>query len=402
MLRRSRFPAILDRAVRRPGGGLLALSLLVSCVSLNDRSRDERDAGKDASGGAAGSAGSAGTGNQNTGGSSGRDAGPDSGGNAGTAGTAGTGGVPFDGGIDADLGDASVPRALTLSGDLTVHDPAIIATASAFYVLSTGPGIEVRRSFNLTHWAAQGRVFAANPAWIATRVSNVRDLWAPDIARFGGLYHLYYSASTFGSRDSCIGHAVTTNLDTPAWTDRGPVVCTENSDDYNAIDPNVVIDDAGQPWLSFGSFWSGIKLIPLDQNGFRSGTSMTSIASRLPDEEAIEAPYIMRHAGYYYLFVSFDLCCRAASSTYKIFVGRSTSVTGPYMDAEGTPLLEGGGTQVLLGDTRFRGPGHNSILSWDGHDFLVYHAYDATRAGAQTLRIAEFVWQDEWPLSGGP
>jgi arabinan endo-1,5-alpha-L-arabinosidase len=396
MLRRSRFPASLDRAVRRPGGGLLALSLIVSCVSLNDRSRPERDAGKDASDGAAGSAG---TGPQNTGGSSGRDAGPDTGGDAGTT---GTGGVPFEGGIDADLGDASVPRVLTLSGDLTVHDPAIIATEAAFYVLSTGPGIDLRRSFDLTHWQYQGRVFNTNPAWIATRVTNVRDLWAPDIARFGGLYHLYYSASSFGSRDSCIGHAVTTNLDTPVWTDRGPVVCTENSDDYNAIDPNVVIDGAGQPWLSFGSFWSGIKLIPLDQNGFRSGTSMTSIASRLPDEEAIEAPYIIRHAGYYYLFVSFDLCCRATSSTYKIFVGRSASVTGPYVDADGTPLLEGGGTQVLVGDTRFRGPGHNSILSWDGHDFLVYHAYDATRRGEQTLRIAEFVWQDEWPLSGGP
>jgi arabinan endo-1,5-alpha-L-arabinosidase len=385
-------------------GAVLALSVVVSCVSLNERS--DRDPARDAGAGRGGGAGSAGVGaggNQSTGGAGGIDAGGDAGGSAGTAGAAGAGGAaPFEGGIDADLGDAAAPRELTLSGSLRVHDPAVFATDGAFYVFSTGAGIEVRRSFNLTHWDYVGPVFATNPAWIRSEVPKADHLWAPDVAQFGGQYHLYYSASSFGSRDSCIGHATTPNLDTPVWTDHGAVICTETSNDYNAIDPNVVLDDAGQAWLSFGSFWSGLKIIPLTESGARSGSTLIPIASRLPDEEAIEAPYIVRHGGYYYLFVSFDLCCRDTSSTYKIFVGRSTSVTGPYVDADGTPLLDGGGTQVLVGDSRWRGPGHNSVLSWGGHDFLVYHAYDATRRGEQTLRISEFVWQDEWPLSGGP
>ena len=402
---RHRTNSAIRADARGPIGALLALSLVVSCVSLNDRPDPKRDGGSGATGGTAGSGGSGGTGND-TGGSSGRDAGPDSAGNGGTAGSAGAAGTagaaPFEGGIDADLGDASAPRTLLLTGNLTVHDPAVFATEGAFYVFSTGAGIEVRRSFDLIHWEAQSPVFTRNPSWIATQVPLADHLWAPDVAQFGGEYHLYYSASSFGRRDSCIGHATTQNLDTPVWTDHGPVICTEESDDYNAIDPNVIVDESGQPWLSFGSFWSGIKLIPLTESGARSGTTLIPIASRRPDESAVEAPYIIRHAGYYYLFVSFDLCCRASNSTYKIMVGRSASVTGPYVDASGTALLEGGGTQVLVGDTRWRGPGHNSVLSWGGHDFLVYHAYDATRRGTQTLRISEFVWQDEWPLSGGP
>jgi arabinan endo-1,5-alpha-L-arabinosidase len=403
MLRHRNAPALRAGVWNGPGA-FLALSLVASCVSLNERSdRDpERDAGA-GRGGAAGSAGVGAAGNPGTGGSGGIDAGPEAGGSAGMSGASGTAGAaPFEGGIDAELGDAAAPRELTLSGSLRVHDPAVFATAGAFYVFSTGAGIEVRRSFNLTHWDYVGSVFATNPSWIRTAVPRADHLWAPDVAQFGGQYHLYYSASSFGSRLSCIGHATTPNLDTPVWTDHGSVICTATSDDYNAIDPNVVLDDGGQAWLSFGSFWSGIKMIPLTDSGARSGTSLISIASRLPEEEAIEAPYIVKHAGHYYLFVSFDLCCRDTSSTYKIFVGRSTAVTGPYVDANGTSLLAGGGTQVLVGDSRWRGPGHNSVLSWGGHDFLVYHAYDATRRGEQTLRIAEFVWQDEWPLSGGP
>ena len=61
---------------------------------------------------------------------------------------------------------------------------------------------------------------------------------------------------------------------------------------------------------------------------------------------------------YYYLFVSFDFCCRGISSTYKIMVGRSDKITGPYVDREGKPMMQGGGTLLLEGFERWRGPGH--------------------------------------------
>jgi arabinan endo-1,5-alpha-L-arabinosidase len=120
--------------------------------------------------------------------------------------------------------------------------------------------------------------------------------------------------------------------------------------------------------------------------------------------QAIEAPYLVQRGRYYYLFVSFDLCCRGTASTYRIMVGRSESITGPYVDAEGIPMLgDGGGQTVVLGNTRWRGPGHNAVLSDGDQQYLVYHAYDAEDRGAATLRIADLVWgQDGFPLRVGP
>jgi arabinan endo-1,5-alpha-L-arabinosidase len=361
------------------------------CVDLNERVPSGRDSGV---AGGAGTISHGGTGGVPD------DAAVEAGGSSGSGGWAGNG-LP-DASLDANLGETSAPRVLDLSGALGVHDPAIIASTRAFYIFATGQGIEVKRSTNLLQWEQLPPVFASNPSWIRSQVPNATALWAPDVSFFGNRYHLYYSASTFGSRRSCIGHATTADLDRPAWTDHGAVICSDADGDWNAIDPNSIIDEAGRAWLTFGSFWSGIKLFPLDANGARSGTDLISLASRRPESEAVEAPYIVRHGGYYYLFVSFDICCRGSNSTYNIRVGRSSTVTGPYVDATGKSLLDGGGTLVINGNTRWKGPGHNSALSWDGHDLLVYHAYDADRNGAPTLRIAEFVWQDGWPLSGGP
>ena len=128
-----------------------------------------------------------------------------------------------------------------------------------------------------------------------------------------------------------------------------------------------------------------------------------SLARRdqIPDTSgAIEAPFIIRHEDYYYLFVSFDFCCKGTLSTYRIMVGRAGQVTGPYYDQEGTEMLSGGGTLVLEGNDRWRGPGHNAVLQETGGDKLVYHAYDAQAAGIPTLRISPIVWDaDGWPTA---
>jgi arabinan endo-1,5-alpha-L-arabinosidase len=302
-----------------------------------------------------------------------------------------------------DAGEEGVPKVLALEGDLGVHDPTIIEVDGTFTIFSTGAGVRVKRSSDLLTWQDSGRVFATNPAWIAQEVPGATDLWAPDIAYYGGQYHLYYSASTFGSRNSCIGHATASDLTVLNFVDQGPVICTEQTDDYNAIDPGFIVDASGTAWLSFGSFWSGIKLVRLDAEGQRDGTEMHSLASR-DAVEAIEAPSLVRRGDYYYLFVSFDLCCRGTASTYRIMVGRSANVTGPYLDAEGKPMLAvGGGSSVVLGNQRWRGPGHNALLTVGEHQYLVYHAYDAERGGAPTLRIAELLWDSTgWPVKAGP
>jgi arabinan endo-1,5-alpha-L-arabinosidase len=281
----------------------------------------------------------------------------------------------------------------------------VYRSQDTYFLVQTGNAVYGKTSKNLTTWDPVAAALGKIPTWVSAEVSaSVTDLWAPDISYFGGVFHLYYSASTFGSNKSCIGHATRTSLSSGQWLDHGSVICSKSTDDWNAIDPNVIVDSAGVPWLVFGSFWSGIKIVKLTNTGTRADSSgPTALASRPNNGGAVEAPFIVRRCGYYYLFVSFDACCKGVDSTYNIRVGRSSEVTGPYADQSGTPMLSGGGTLVLKGDERWKGPGHNAILLDGSKTYNVYHAYDASNNGSATLRISELVWDTNgWPVSGGP
>lgn len=311
----------------------------------------------------------------------------------------------LDSGVDAVPGDAFLPAGmLQLSGDIApVHDPMIVATDTKFHLFATGQGVAVHTSDDLLHWTEQEQVFATKPSWITTtNPGNPNHLWAPHVAYFGDQYHLYYSASSFGSNTSCIGHATSPRLEPATWTDDGhAVICSGAIDNYNAIDPAVILDDTGKPWLAFGSFWGGLKMIPLASDGTRQGTDIYAIATRA--DNAIEAAFIIYRNGYYYLFESVGHCCRGVNSTYKIMVGRSTNITGPYVDRTGVPLLANGGTLLVEGDERWRGPGHNAVLMTPTGNYNIYHSYDAERDGVPTLRIATLDWAaDGWPESAGP
>jgi arabinan endo-1,5-alpha-L-arabinosidase len=314
------------------------------------------------------------------------------------------------------------PRAWVLSGDYPrVHDPCIAREGNRYYVFATGRApdggqLPIRCSADLIEWKLCGHVFDAVPGWIHEASPRTRDLWAPDISFFSGKYHLYYAYSVFGVNTSGIALATNETLD-PAdpkyhWNDEGLVLKSTESDDFNAIDPNIVLDGKGQPWMSFGSFWSGIKMRRIDAaTGKLSAkdTKLYSLAARVrpPDAEprppglpanwqAIEAPFIVHHGEFYYLFVSFDLCCRGTKSTYRIMVGRSRKPTGPYADAEAKPMLAGGGTQLLAGNERWLGPGGESILERPQGDLLVFHAYDAA-TGKPALQISDLTWEHGWP-----
>ena len=300
-----------------------------------------------------------------------------------------------------------------LEGDIRqVHDPSIIKAGDTYYLFSTRAGIAIRCSKDLVHWRLCGDVFAHLPEWAVKDVPGLRGLWAPDVSYFNGQYHLYYSVSTFGSNRSSIGLATNQTLDPASdkyrWVDRGKVIGSNVSDDWNAIDPNVLFDEQDQPWLAFGSFWSGIKLRKLDRATGQLATddqTLYSLASRPRSKElpgAIEAPTIIRKNNYYYLFVSFDFCCRGKDSTYNIRVGRARRVTGPYIDRSGKPMIEGGGTLVIAGAGRWAGPGHCAFLQEKDGDRLVYHAYDTEWHGVSTLRISSIRWDaDGWPTIAG-
>jgi arabinan endo-1,5-alpha-L-arabinosidase len=172
-----------------------------------------------------------------------------------------------------------------------------------------------------------------------------------------------------------------------------------------------VVEDAKNVWLCWGSFWGGIKMRRIDPDtGKLSATDDTlySLCSRPrtnshqtpPVEGAVEAPFIVRHGDYWYLFASYDFCCRGVKSTYNVVVGRSDKITGPYVDRKGKPMTEGGGTLVIEATTpNWRGPGHEAVLQDKSGDYLVFHAYHG-QTGRPELKISTMVWEDGWPRVG--
>ena len=292
-----------------------------------------------------------------------------------------------------------------------VHDPVIAKDQGFYYLLATGPGVPMWRSPDLKHWTRIGRVFEENvPAWAQQEIVGSRGLWAPDIAFWNGRYHLYYSVSTFGKNRSLIGLATNATLDPNApnyrWVDEGKVVESFPENNYNAIDANFVQVAPNRIALSFGSFWSGLKLVELDTKTAKPApdAKVLSIASR-PAPGAIEAPFIVRSGDYFYQFVSFDKCCAGVQSTYNVRVGRARQIEGPYLDRDGKSMLDGGGTVLLEGqpDKNLFGPGHCSVLRDGERDYLVHHFYDGAANGVPTLQIRPLTWSAEgWPLVGDP
>lgn len=312
--------------------------------------------------------------------------------------------------------------------EVVAHDPVMIEEDGVYYLFTTGPGVSVWSSNDMENWSMLEPVFEPLPEWAHEKVSGFNGhMWAPDISYHDGTYYLYYSVSAFGKNDSCIGLATNKTLDPEskdfAWKDHGVVVRSEPGlQDWNAIDPNLIFDEDGVPFLSFGSFWSGLKLARLTEDLDRLAEpdeEPMPIASRVqvpvegakPGEyslragnTAIEGPFIYRKNGYFYLFASTDYCCRGKDSTYKMVFGRAKQIEGPYLDRDGVKMLEGGGTLLLEGDERWQGVGHNGVCEIDGVELLIYHGYDGnSELGLPKLLIRELEWTDDgWPQVGEP
>lgn len=285
-----------------------------------------------------------------------------------------------------------------VTGNTDAHDPSVVKSSSGTYILAhTGQNIALKTSTDRTTWRNAGAAFPNGAPWTTAYTNGDSNLWAPDISYHNGQYYMYYSASTFGSQRSAIFLATSPTAASGSWTNRGLVIESSSSVDYNAIDPNLIVDAQGNWWLSFGSFWTGIKMISLNPStGLRSGNTLIALARRNTAGGAVEAPYITRHGNYYYLWVSFDRCCNGASSTYRIMVGRSTSVTGPYYDRNGVAMTSGGGTEVMASHGSIHGPGHQAVFTDSDADVLVYHYYADN--GAARLGINLIRYDSDWPV----
>ncbi|KAI7883610.1 endo-1,5-alpha-L-arabinosidase [Lichtheimia hyalospora FSU 10163] len=284
-----------------------------------------------------------------------------------------------------------------LSGDIGCHDPTIIKEGSTWFAFCTGDGIQARFSNDKTTWQSAAQIFLSAPSWWASSASGHSglDVWAPDAKVFNNRVYLYYAISSFGSQNSAIGLASADSIQAGSWRDDGVVLKSTSSNDYNAIDPELVIDTDGKPWLAFGSFWSGLKITELDPATMKpyENAKIYSIAANPNDANAIEAASIVYHDGYYYLFASIDKCCSGVDSTYKIVVSRSKSITGPYLDKNGVDAMQSAGTIFDTGNDKWIGPGGQDVN--DG--VIARHAYDAEDNGAPKLLINDLNWSGGWP-----
>ena len=305
-------------------------------------------------------------------------------------------------------------------------DPTALESpdGSGVYVFTTAPGINITRSANLMDWQRCGRVFRdAAPEWAAKMVPGTRNIWAPDIVFLNDKYYLYYSVSTFGGQRSVIGVATNTTLNPDAagyqWEDQGLVLESHpDHTDYNAIDSALFVDDDGKAYLFWGSYWTGLKAVEVDaktgkpfkykDGALKIPADYVAVACRESQEDtSIEAPYLVKHGGYYYLFTSRGGCCDGERSTYHIAVGRATSPLGPYIDRDGKRMDEGGCTVILSSTEKWKGTGHNGFFRTknpDGtqRDWLILAAYDIDRIRSGRLtQVRPLLWDDEgWPVPG--
>ncbi|MBR2359213.1 MAG: family 43 glycosylhydrolase [Bacteroidaceae bacterium] len=309
-----------------------------------------------------------------------------------------------------------------------VHDPVMARGEDGkYYIFATGMNVSVLSSPDMKEWTRERSALPQTPAWAVDTVPGYRGhTWAPDISYHNGLWHLYYSCSTFGKNGSAIGLAVNKTLDPTSpdfrWEDKGMVIASHrNVDNFNAIDPNLIVDKKGQPYLTFGSFWDGIQLVKLSKEDFQTPiTKPVTISRRINKEvdlkkikhtqegnntieagdNAVEAPFIIKRGKYYYLFVSFDYCCRGEESTYKTVYGRSKKIEGPYLDKEGKRMDQGGGTYLYGPDKENFGIGHNSVYEFDGQWYFVSHAYKKAHDGNAHLFIRPLLFDKKgWIVS---
>ena len=300
------------------------------------------------------------------------------------------------------------PQVIPLSGDLRAPDPSLIRDTRRgdWYVFSTGdPAVsggtaQIRHSTDLKNWTLVGNVFSQIPAWVVAAVPGVQNIWAPNVFEHDGVYYLYYAASTFGFER--VGHR-RGNQHHPRPRRSELRLGRPGSGGGLQRQQRLQRDRSERRGRRVGNPLAVARLVlqrdpdvpaAVALGQARAGAGGTPRA-RGPLRAAERARGVVHSAprGVVDLFVSFDFCCQGTASTYKIAVGRSRSVTGPYLDRLGTPLEHGGGTVILSENGTMFGPGGESLYG----DSIAYHFYDGTVGGDIRLGIRTIQWEGGWP-----
>lgn len=279
-------------------------------------------------------------------------------------------------------------------------DPTIIkAEDGNFYLYATEgtKNVPIYKSANLTEWHFVGTAFIN---YTRPNFEPNGNIWAPDINYINGKYVLYYSMSVWGGTWTCgIGTAVSSQPQGP-FIDNGKLFRSNEINVENSIDP-FYIEENSKKYLFWGSF-KGLYAIELADDGMsiKSGAEKKQIAGT-----AFEGTYIYKRGDHYYLFASIGSCCNGVNSTYKLVVGRSTSLMGPYVDKNGKSMMANGYSLVIENNTRFVGNGHCSeiVQDKDGSDWIFYHGIDVSNPTGRVLLLDQVLWDKaNWPyIEGG-
>lgn len=304
---------------------------------------------------------------------------------------------------------------------LGVHDPTIIYNQDnqSYYMFSTDTeingamtlGIQIRKSKDLKAWDYLHTALEGIPTTVFD-YTNPSNLWAPEVIAYKDGYRMYYSASIFGTNKSCINLAEANTPEGP-WIDRGLVIATHpDKDEQNAIDANLLYDKEGQLWMVYGSFFSGIYIVRMDEESgliLEEGDIGICIANRsINVEGAIEGPFIYynKEQGYYYLFVSYDFL----GKSYNVRTARSKNIQGPYLDYHGLDMFEDKvkphqhglkllGSYKMEDEVNWTSIGHNSILDKNGIQYMVAHSRINHQHHPHYAYIRPLLWLESgWPV----
>ena len=297
------------------------------------------------------------------------------------------------------------------------HDPLIIPLENEYMALCTDlrfSGVMTRTSTDLVNWSDPFPLLPETPSSVLNLVGT-KFFWAPELVRRGDVWRLYCCASRPGKTQSIIGLAESADPKGP-YTYKGDVIASQHSPDHNhanAIDPCVIADREGKDWLIYGSFFGGIRILPLKENGFRDAFDEGHLIAA-GSHKACEGAYCWYDAAHdrYVLFTSWgDL-----GVDYHIRVAYSQEVTGPYMDSQGYDMTDPDPIHVpgdkLVGGYNFdledlpgvMATGHNSLMQDETGLYIVHHARPEGDRRRPFLQVRRMLLTEEgralaWPLT---
>ena len=279
--------------------------------------------------------------------------------------------------------------AFALDGQIGIHDPSTVVMCSGkYYTYGTG-----------------GSSLVSDDGWTWHSGTPLpRRGLAPDVIHLGDRYYVYVAANIGAQPKAAVNMIWSKTLDPNSpdykWEEGGVVASSDGVEDSNAIDPGVFLDPtSGKLWLTYGSYFGYIRLVELDPK-----TGKRINPNDQPRNLAIncEASDMIYHDGWYYLLATHGSCCRGSDSGYNIRLGRSRKVTGPYLDAEGVDMIQGGGKMLIGSGGRYVGAGHFGLLDLGEGvmKFSMHWEADLDRGGASVLDIRPLLWKDGWPAAG--